>query len=523
MGEVGIKFGAGIMVNIISENAEELQQKRVRVEYAKAPRILVRRIHISNFKSIKNLDLDLMPGINVLVGKNASGKSNILEAIYFMYKAFVEAAEKVPYKPHIPNYWSPLDVIYGKDPNLPVEMGLVFDYYWPVHEKESWYRATIGFEAKLVYDRTLDTLLPVQYKFTINNVAMYVDFEGIRVTVSKEFYEKVKQIFPIVMKEMKGEEEMLERLNRLFKLLELFKSEKNGFFSYIARWRRQPPKVLTLGAIDALLLGIIREINLYNLAIAMEYIATPNIEDKLVAIRPIFIEEVEKPRGAPLSRYRYILLRSPPSFSRLPSIVVEVLRNFILLKHPDIGVLSEPVMFLGNDRLDVRARNLAEVLLVLSGRLGGFPERVSKALAELFPDFRLRVETRFGRAVLIGEISGMELPPSNLPDGFIKLVVLMVAAELSPTMLLVDELENSMHARLLEYVVDELNRLEIPVVVATHSPVVVDLVSPERILIVKRDLEKGTVVKVIEDPKKLSEELRKEDISHSDHIFYGRT
>lgn len=41
----------------------------------------LKRLYIKNFKSIKELDLDFTPGKNVIVGKNNSGKSNILRSI----------------------------------------------------------------------------------------------------------------------------------------------------------------------------------------------------------------------------------------------------------------------------------------------------------------------------------------------------------------------------------------------------------------------------------------------------------
>jgi len=44
---------------------------------------MLRRVTIKNFKSIKNLSFDL-GRVNVLIGENGSGKSNILEAIAFV-------------------------------------------------------------------------------------------------------------------------------------------------------------------------------------------------------------------------------------------------------------------------------------------------------------------------------------------------------------------------------------------------------------------------------------------------------
>jgi len=51
----------------------------------------VNRIHIKNFKSIVDLSLELAP-INVFIGENGSGKSNILEALAF---AAAAAADKL--------------------------------------------------------------------------------------------------------------------------------------------------------------------------------------------------------------------------------------------------------------------------------------------------------------------------------------------------------------------------------------------------------------------------------------------
>ena len=76
---------------------------------------------------------------------------------------------------------------------------------------------------------------------------------------------------------------------------------------------------------------------------------------------------------------------------------------------------------------------------------------------------------------------------------------------------------------MLEYIVDELNSLRQPVIVATHSPVVVDLVGLERILIVRKEPDKGTIVERIGDPEKLSNELKELGIALSDYIFYRKT
>jgi putative ATP-dependent endonuclease of the OLD family len=41
----------------------------------------VSRLFIENFRSIERLDLSFRPGVNILVGRNNAGKSNIIRAL----------------------------------------------------------------------------------------------------------------------------------------------------------------------------------------------------------------------------------------------------------------------------------------------------------------------------------------------------------------------------------------------------------------------------------------------------------
>lgn len=45
-------------------------------------------IGLYNFRNYKSLKLNTGPKINIIYGKNASGKTNLLEAIYMTCKAY---------------------------------------------------------------------------------------------------------------------------------------------------------------------------------------------------------------------------------------------------------------------------------------------------------------------------------------------------------------------------------------------------------------------------------------------------
>ncbi|HHW69468.1 MAG TPA: AAA family ATPase, partial [Tenericutes bacterium] len=44
----------------------------------------LKNIKLTNFRNYSYIDIDFENGINILYGKNGNGKTNLLEAIYFL-------------------------------------------------------------------------------------------------------------------------------------------------------------------------------------------------------------------------------------------------------------------------------------------------------------------------------------------------------------------------------------------------------------------------------------------------------
>ena len=44
----------------------------------------LKHIHLINYRNYENQELNLNRGINVLIGANGQGKTNLLEAIYYL-------------------------------------------------------------------------------------------------------------------------------------------------------------------------------------------------------------------------------------------------------------------------------------------------------------------------------------------------------------------------------------------------------------------------------------------------------
>ena len=47
----------------------------------------VDRLKLTNFRNYRRADLSFAPGVNLFIGDNAQGKTNILEAVYFLAAA----------------------------------------------------------------------------------------------------------------------------------------------------------------------------------------------------------------------------------------------------------------------------------------------------------------------------------------------------------------------------------------------------------------------------------------------------
>jgi len=445
----------------------------------------VEKIWIKNFKSIKDLRLELKPGINLLVGPNGSGKTNILEAIYFLYKTLVEEAGKTPYMPHTPKYWSPEDLVYMRDPSANISLGIE-----AVFRINKTGEKIFDLKVMVTYGVLGGTITPIKYDLSFNDLTFIkVSLDRIEIKIHKELYEEINGNKVISSKYVL----------------------KDDFYVLEKPWEHPISPPLFLNTIAP---GI-RKLRIIDEKIVLEEFM-PHLD------KTPFIDYVIK---------LYKRIHGPRLWRDIPVGITgiyrfltrELLNKILFLRHPDIGALREPKPITGESRLNERATNLAPVLLALIGRRGGWPERISYMLSQLFPGLKFRLDTKFSRTVLVAEENGLPLPPSNIPDGAIKLLSILTAIELEPSILLIDEIENSLHARMLEYIVDELNSLRQPVIVATHSPIVVDLVGLERILIVRKEPNRGTIVERISDPVKLSNELKELGIALSDYIFYRKT
>ncbi len=463
-----------------------------------------------NFKSLEDVRIDLMQGVNLLVGPNASGKSNLLEALAFLRRALVDAAGRSPYLPHVPWYWEPLDIIYRRDPGRNVSLEIGGSIYFGREKGERGreplvLKTSFSIEVTFVYEETTQpTLKPFIYRLGLGEFQAIVSPEGVSLEFPSSLYHEARRLptSTLTREALKG-----------------FTVEGETAKATLP-WSVPPPDPLTPQS-----LPVLPRITETHPRRRGEYLIVFRERMGFLDQDPVSVFTLrrvnEMPRGTPLRALFPLDLVGP--FTFLARGLKEILSGIILLRHPDIGSVGKPREIRGSRVLSERAENLAEVLLTLQAERGSLPEPVQYALRRGFPGLTVRLELGLGRVSLVAEEAGVRLNPPNLPDGLIKTLAIATAVSLEPSILLIDEVENSMHAELLELVIDLLNTINAPVLVATHSPIVVDLVEPKRIVVVSRNPGEPSRVERLSDKKELLDRLEELGVSLGDAVFHSIT
>lgn len=179
---------------------------------------------------------------------------------------------------------------------------------------------------------------------------------------------------------------------------------------------------------------------------------------------------------------------------------------------PDL--LRSPAVPTPDAVLSATGDNLAAVLdRLISGPDRSAITRLEQALTEAVPTLRgiaLRtIDGKTGAKSLEFVLSsGTKGPPVTIPcahasDGAMLLTAfLALAFSDDPGLILIEEPENGLHPSRLQSVIDMLRKISAgalgnqarQVIITTHSPLLLNYTRPEEVRIVRRDLEKGTIV-----------------------------
>ncbi|BCS93300.1 AAA family ATPase [Metallosphaera javensis (ex Sakai et al. 2022)] len=149
------------------------------------------------------------------------------------------------------------------------------------------------------------------------------------------------------------------------------------------------------------------------------------------------------------------------------------------------------------------------------------PKQVSEFLNSLNLAVRTTV-TEDGNVRLYAEenVNGKQITISSTPSGVVKMLTLMVGVYmLKPSLVVVDELENSLHLRFVERLIDVMNYSAPQFLVTTHSPMVMDFMDPSEIILLDREMGE-TKPRRFENPEELRRNLREKGLTLSEWIIY---
>lgn len=509
------------------------------------PNLLIKRIRIKNFKSLKDVSLEIND-LNVVVGKNASGKTNLVDAISFLKEAITEVT--VPYAPHR-RWWSYKDVVWNGDEGLPIIYDIEFEVkpyleFWTKNSERVLKNLSYGvafverdgvFQTYMEY-LELPNIFRIEREGSILRIFHDYDFISTNWYAIRDFlrkyseyllerwkdrmeFEKVKKMPKIIHKTMSDRLEIEDILHQEIQLpyrpkIPMLVREVY-FRDIVPRWRLTGlkedfpreyeyfPAMLEIYLTPLSYIGLdYRPKVLYRKFAGDIYVIMPKIG----------------------GRYNY----TESLMNKIVSSVFNSLSRIQILKKLNYSKIKQPKEQVSTITLDEDSGNIQELLYTwfLKPPVGSLPERIEKVIENLFPNTRITFETTTDARIFIKIIENneREIRPPGISDGFYKILAVLSAIELKPSLLVIDEFETSLHAEAIEYLLDEIKHSEnMKTILTTHSPHVVDLTNPEDIIIVQKRPEKGSSFERLRDVEGIKKKLNELGLTFSVLWLYGST
>ena len=527
------------------------------------------KIKVEGFKSLKNIEIEFPTKVTILIGPNASGKTALVEVFELLQniREYVEGQTLDP----ISKWWR-FENISWMHSNNPIRITLKLDYrdlpekieevlnekeVKTLHEYDIKYlkdvfsiplsityqvsvssngsKIAIADEA-IVEAHSLD--LNIRLKTEENELKIVMDSLKIKQYIEKNLEELTNQGVKFycerVVYKFLCENESRELLRNLYRKLisEVARNLDGGELSI--------PTSVEAPSLLKVLNDIMEDIKRLDFSGIMEFfiieivdgvsaviegVAGPILEEQFPTLKEQSRDKLLKDVIEALS----IIFNGALRVSDLAFAAVILVGGFIhgieVLKHVDVYRVSEPQRPARQYRLRPNAENLVSFIHTMYSEGGvGFIRGLEAVVRDVMRVDSVSIGfgyTGDGRVFLKLIVDGkFELLPPSIPAGVWKAMAIEAAVLSGPSILLVDEFENSLHVEAQEYLLSEIRDSGVTAIIATHSPVVIDLARSldELLLLEYKDYE--TKAYRFKESKELQEKLEKLGLTVSEAVLY---
>jgi energy-coupling factor transporter ATP-binding protein EcfA2 len=151
--------------------------------------------------------------------------------------------------------------------------------------------------------------------------------------------------------------------------------------------------------------------------------------------------------------------------------------------------------------LDERGKGLPGVYDAIMNRGDAGFQSIAKEVRRLFPtvkNLRLKARTSSTKELEVELVDGSRVPAALMSEGLLYFLAFAAVQHIeSSSLLLVEEPENGLHPSRIADVVRVMRAMSekgVQIILATHSPLVINEMKPEEVTVFTRDPKKGTKI-----------------------------
>lgn len=483
--------------------------------------IELRRLWVRNFKSLRDFSLDVSTRLNVVIGTNGSGKTALVE-VFELWRDLVDYARGRVVNPFL-KWWGYDRVVWRHDETLPIVLGLELFSTDPKLPRRVSYEVHITGSGGQF--RILGEILETER----DGISLRHDtFKGtLRIEMDTKLFG-----------ESRTEKGAKSRLD-LFLINIRYGLTHRVYRDLIRDLRSLELKpgiaMFEIPFKHSLILDACRasdDVRRRAMATPLAFELMEAVKDSMTEIirqmKEVIVKPVISTEGKGSDKLLIYALMWP-ALNLSASLLVDAwfmfckfVNGFLVIKEVDHRAVRSPQRLERHERLAPDASNFVPFLFSVTG--GRMPPALEEAVRYAMPDAgdcRLSFDvTTDGRVYLrLSTADGVSLSSAAMPSGVLKTLIVETALQAKPTVVVIDEFENSLHPELQQFLMDELRNSGTYVFLTTHSTVPLDYVkSPSEVVVLRLE---GGETKAYRLREEAREKLKRYGLTLSELVLSG--